>query len=526
MRLLVDALEHWAKALPRRTAYLFLKDGEQEAERIDFADLSARTHAVAAALQSRFAPGDRALLVYRPGIEFMVGFLGALRAGLVAVPVPAPEPLRPVTRERLLAIIADAQPAVALTDLASRDELQLPHIVTAELPAGRAGGFSATGDTLALLQYTSGSTTSPRGVMISHGNLWHNSAAIAALEPHTPDSVVVSWLPHFHDMGLIGGLLPTVHSGALGVLFAPSAFLRRPLRWLEAITRYRATSTPIPNAALELCLRRRRAVRGELELSSLAVLCNGSEPIRAETLARFNEAFGPFGLSPSAHLPVYGLAEATLLASGGPGRSEPRLLQLDGGVRVGCGRPLGDLSIVDPERNALPEDRVGEIWLRGPSVAQGYWRRERETEELFGARLADGSGPFLRTGDRGFLHQGELFIAGRIKNLIIVAGRNLHAEDVEHTIESNFPSVRRGGVAAFAVEEGGEEKLVVAVEWERSGGDPLEAIRAIADRIRQAHEAPVHAVRLLAPGALPRTSSGKLQRHECAAAFLAGEWNA
>lgn len=550
MRLLTDALEHWAATLPDRTAFVFLKDGEIESERIDFASLARRARSVAAALGDACRPGDRALLAYGPGIEFVVAFLGAAMAGVIGVPVPAPEALRPTSRERLAAIANDARPAIVLTERALAEAVAagVPArwMATDQLPPDRPRNSPAiTGETLALLQYTSGSTTAPRGVMISHANLAHNSAAIAALADHHPDSVIVSWLPHFHDMGLIGGILQTLQSGALGVLFAPSAFLRRPLRWLEAVTRFRATSSPAPNTALELCLRRRRALRQPLELGSLKVLCNGAEPVRAETLRRFNEAFEPSGFRNSSHMPVYGLAEATLLASGGPARVAPRLLGVsraalaegrvvpgdrpdDVDVRVGCGRPLADqeLVLVDPA-SGVPsgEHRVGEIWLRGPSVAQGYWQRPDDTEACFEARLADGRGGFLRTGDRGFLHEGELYIAGRMKNLIIVAGRNLHAEDVENTVENSHASVRLGGVAAFAIEHDNEEKLVVVAEVERnSGQDRLELTRTIADAIRREHQAPVHAVRLVAPGSLARTSSGKLQRGECRAAFLAGEW--
>ncbi|HET9930866.1 MAG TPA: AMP-binding protein, partial [Polyangiaceae bacterium] len=413
-------------------------------------------------------------------------------------------------------------------------------------------------DDVALLQYTSGSTAEPRGVMVSHRNALHNSAAIHRLAQHDERSVYVCWLPSYHDMGLIGGILQPIYGGLLGVLMSPASFLQSPVRWLRALSRFGGTTTPFPNFALDHCVRRISAAeRDEVDLSALRVACNGAEPVRWETLQRFARTFSPRGFHPEAHYPAYGLAEATLLVSGRSPSDSLQALRVDraalaagrveGGevltlngtdeastgaakwaALVSCGRSLPDqeLLIVEPEaRCPVGPDCVGEIWVRGPSIAQGYFRRPAETAETFGARLADGSGPFLRTGDLGFLRDGELYVTGRRKDLIILRGRNMYPQDIERTAERCHRQLRPGGVAAFAIEGEGEERLALAAEVDaRSGPPDWDGIWvALQEAVAREHDVALSVATLLSSGTLPKTSSGKVQRRACREALVRGE---
>ncbi|HYL05471.1 MAG TPA: fatty acyl-AMP ligase [Thermoanaerobaculia bacterium] len=571
-----------AESFGEQPLYTFLPDppGEDEGH-LSFAGLDLRARAIGAALQRLGAGGQRALLLYPPGLEFVAAFFGCLYAGVVAVPAYPPRSAR--TLPRLLEIARDARPAVALTTTELKAAIgglatQVPDLsalrlmATNEVPLEQAGDWSdpgATGSTMAFLQYTSGSTAAPKGVMVTHGNLLHNEEMIRQAFGQTADSVIVGWLPLYHDMGLIGNVMQPLYLGARCVLMSPIAFLQSPKRWLAAISLYRATTSGGPNFAYDLCVRKISAAdRASLDLSSWDTAFNGAEPVRAETMARFAEAFGGSGFQARAFFPCYGLAEATLFVSGGAGagalRGEPRVAAFDRGlleageacppkaagdpasrVLVSCGRAwLGqDLAIVDPETLTRCDDRkVGEIWVRGLSVAQGYWHRPVETAETFAGRLAEpaagpeGAGdgeqeaaPFLRTGDLGFLDGGELFVTGRLKDLIIIRGRNLYPQDVELTVERSHPGLRPGCGAAFSVEIGDEERLVVVHEHERTADDaPLDpgSVEAIADAVRQAvaeqHAAQVQQVVLLRAGTIPKTSSGKIQRRACRAALLAG----
>jgi acyl-CoA synthetase (AMP-forming)/AMP-acid ligase II len=586
-----------AESLGEQPLYSFLPDrpGEDE-NHLSFAGLDLRARAIGAALQRLGAGGQRALLLYPPGLEFVAAFFGCLYAGVVAVPAYPPRSAR--TLPRLLEIARDARPAVALTTTELKAAIgglatQVPDLsalrlmATNEVPLEQADAWKdpgASGATMAFLQYTSGSTAAPKGVMVTHGNLLHNEEMIRQAFGQTADSVIVGWLPLYHDMGLIGNVMQPLYLGARCVLMSPIAFLQSPKRWLAAISRYRATTSGGPNFAYDLCVRKVSAAdRASLDLSSWDTAFNGAEPVRAETMARFAETFGGCGFQARAFFPCYGLAEATLFVSGGAGagavRGAPRVAAFDRGlleageakppkaatevdspgevdsakedpasrVMVSCGRAwLGqDLVIVDPETLTRCDDRkIGEIWVRGPSVAQGYWHRPVETAETFDGRLAEagagpsGSGegegepdtaPFLRTGDLGFLDGGELFVTGRLKDLIIIRGRNLYPQDIELSVERAHPALRPGCGAAFSVEIGEEERLVVVHEHERTADDaPLDpgTVEAIADAIRQAvaeqHEAQVQQVVLLRAGTIPKTSSGKIQRRACRAALLAG----
>jgi acyl-CoA synthetase (AMP-forming)/AMP-acid ligase II len=453
---LIELLQRRADEQPERHAFSFLADGEGEAEaRLSYGELDRRARALGARLRALGLAGERALLLYPPGLEFIAAFFGCLYAGAVAVPAYPPRANRPMTRLRSIA--ADARPRAVLTTAgqwpdadkwsAGVPELQGLARLATDAPADdwdrRWRDPGAGGQTLAFLQYTSGSTATPKGVMITHGNLLANSATIRACFASTAESRGVFWLPLFHDMGLIGGVLQTLYCGGSSTLLSPVAFLQRPLRWLQAISRTGATISGGPNFAYDLCVRKvTPEQRATLDLSRWHVAFNGAEPIRAETLERFAEAFAPCGFRREAFLPCYGLAEATLLVSGGPPGAPPALVaaraadlgrdrvvpadahDAEARVLAGSGRVPAELevAIVDPATGLrLPADRVGEIWVKGPSVAQGYWDRPEATAQTFRAALADaGAGPFLRTGDLGFLRDDALFVTGRLKDLIII----------------------------------------------------------------------------------------------------------
>jgi amino acid adenylation domain-containing protein len=571
---LVEVLCQRTLESPSQVAYRFLSDGEEEESSLTYAELDRRARALGAFLQENGAAGERALLLYPPGLEFVTAFLGCLYGGVVAVPAYPPRSNRP--DPRLQAIAEDSRPLLALTTAALRDRAPafaahnpslagVRWVATAEIDPKLAESWRPAGDlgpeTLAFLQYTSGSTATPKGVMVRHGNLMHNEATIQAAFGQSSSSVTVGWLPLYHDMGLIGNVLQPLYSGATCVLMSPVAFLQQPARWLRAIHRYRATTSGGPSFAYELCARRVSAEeRLKLDLSSWEVAYNGAEPVRAETLERFAETFAPCGFRREAFYPCYGLAEATLFVSGGDRGAGASLREIDAAALeqsqvkpaqpgspsrwlVGCGHTSEDQRVViadianiaDAGRGtACPEGTVGEVWIAGPSVAAGYWRRPEETAQTFGARLAgDPETPWLRTGDLGFLLEGELFLTGRVKDLIILRGRNLYPQDVELTVERSHPAMRPGCGAAFSVEAGGDERLVIVQEVERDAErrwsrDPQGAggLQAAVEAVRRAvateHEAAVHAVALVRTATVPKTSSGKIRRRSCREDFLAG----
>jgi acyl transferase domain-containing protein/acyl-CoA synthetase (AMP-forming)/AMP-acid ligase II/acyl carrier protein len=566
---LVELLRHRAAETPERLAYTFLGDDGEERSRVTDGELDLQARAIAAGLQERCEPGDRVVLLYPPGLEFTAAFFGCLYAGVIAVPAYPPDPSRiQRTLPRLLAVIKDAQPtlvlslswiqSVAAPLLAESPELQrLGWLASDEIPADGAGSWRAPRvdpSTLAFLQYTSGSTSTPKGVMVSHGNLVHNEELIRNCFEHSEESTVVGWLPLYHDMGLIGNMLQPLWVRSRCILFSPIDFLRNPVLWVQTISRYHAKTSGGPSFAYELCARKATAEQRQgLDLSSWTLAYNGAEPIRAETLDRFVEVFGPCGFRREAFYPCYGLAEGTLIASGGSKKDPPIVKSVDGAelgrhrvvdaardsaqarLLVGCGRSLGDesIAIVDPETGAeAGPGRTGEIWVSGGSVAQGYWGRPEETERTFRARLPSGNGPFLRTGDLGFLEDGELFVTGRLKDLIIIRGRNHYPQDLEWSVERSHPAIRPGCGAAFSIEEGGEERLVLVAEVDRRLSDPSQAAARdeIAARIVQAvaeeHEIRPHAVLLLPAGSIPKTSSGKIQRYACRSGYLAGSLEA
>ncbi len=543
---LAGALRARAAEQPNRTAFTFLADGEAEAERLTYGGLDRAAAAIAAALRETVPPGARALLLYPPGLDFIAAFFGCLYAGVVAVPAYPPRP-HDRSHSRLRAIARDAEPRAALTTAAILSGVEAPRgllAIASELATVRwmATDILETGpaaqpvdepdpETLAFLQYTSGSTADPKGVMVTHANLLHNERMIGEAFGMDEDSVVVGWLPLYHDMGLIGSVLQPLYAGARCVLMSPVSFLQRPLRWLEAISRYRATTSGGPNFAYELCLRKAspEALAG-LDLTSWRVAFNGAEPVRPSTLERFAETFAPCGFRAKAFYPCYGLAEATLFVAGGARGRRPRTAVFEPPRQVvSCGHAwMGQrLAIADPETGMeLLQGAVGEIWISGPSVARGYWRNAEATARDFNAFLltpdGPGQGPFLRTGDLGFLADGELFITGRLKDLVILRGRNHYPQDLELTAEASHPDLRPGNGAAFSVEVAGEERLVIVHEVERRRRDGFEEVaEAMRRAVAAEHEVQVHEVVLIRTGSLPKTSSGKVQRRLCRKLYLA-----
>ncbi len=553
---IVDLLRRRAVEGGSDAGYTFLADGEATATHLTFAAMDERARAIGALLQRAASPGDRALLLFPPGIEFISAFFGCLYAGVIAVPAYPPRAAK--TQERLRSIAQDCQPRVVLTTAALRTKAErlaehVPELraavwqTTDDLPAGLAGEWlppALSPESLAFLQYTSGSTATPKGVMVSHGNLLHNEEIIRQAFRQSADSVIVGWLPLYHDMGLIGNVLQPLYVGARCILMSPLAFLQRPLRWLEAISRYRGTTSGGPNFAYDLCVRKiGEEERQGLDLGRWQVAFNGAEPIRADTLDRFAAAFEPHGFDRRAFFPCYGLAEATLFVTGGPGGRAPRVERFAGAALeqgrvvpgdgassrtlVACGRiwEMHELRIVDAEAGQpCPPGQVGEIWVQGPSVARGYWNLAEDTERSFHAAAADGSGPWLRTGDLGFLLGDDLFVTGRAKDLIILRGRNLYPQDLELSAERSHPALRPGCGAAFSVDVADEERLIVVHELERgaeaAAGDAAAAIRGA---LAEDHEVQTYEVLLLRHDSIPKTSSGKIQRHACRQRYLAGE---
>lgn len=572
---LVQALECRAEAYPTNVAYTFLADGESDEQQLTYAALQGRVRAVAAHLQTQGLAGQRALLVYQPGLDYIIGLLGCLYAGVTAVPAYPPDPFRlERTLPRFQAITQDARPAAALATsliltlagdlLDAHAEFQgVQRIATDVLPETLAEDWRAPkidGETLAFLQYTSGSTAEPKGVMLTHGNLMHNLGLIHDAFELRPTSQGVLWLPPYHDMGLIGGILQPLYAGLLVVLMSPLDFLQRPFRWLAAVSKYRATHSGGPNFAYDLCVRKvTPQQRTELDLSQWQVAFTGAEPVRADTIDRFCAAFAECGFRREAFYPCYGLAEATLIVSGGKIADPPRCQAVDAGaletgrvllraadadgtagatLLMSCGGTLDaqEIAIVDPETCVrCAADQVGEIWVAGDSVAAGYWGRAPATAETFRARLPGSASTFLRTGDLGFMLDGELYVTGRIKDLIIIDGRNHYPQDIEASVERCHAAIRPGCVAAFPITVDGEERLVVTAEVARdyrpAAADPnavpgvfdsASLITVIRRTIAQKHDLRVHAVVLLKAGSALKTSSGKIQRRASRAAFLAG----
>ena len=553
---LLERLRYWADAMPDRTAYRYL-DGEEVANSLTYAELDTKAKAIAANLVAQGYAGKSALMLFGPGLEFVTAFFGCHYAGVI--PIPAYPPRRNRNMGRISAISVNSNASVVLTtsNIVKRFEgsldkepglQKIPWIATEVISDEYSADWIKPiirPDDLGLIQYTSGSTGTPKGVMLTHQNLLANCRLIArAFQIKPVEAKCCSWLPLYHDMGLVGGILNPLYSGIEETLMSPIGFLTRPIRWLRAISKYRATASGGPNFAFALCTMKIKPEDCEgLDLSCWDVAFNGAEPVRDDVMRKFSEKFEPYGFRHSAFYPCYGMAETTLIVTGGDKDVEPVVRLFDknelGEHRVvhstpedKNARPLvgsgavieeEEVLIVHPEtRRPLPDDQIGEIWINSPSCGAGYWRREKETKETFHARLNPDNGKnYVRSGDLGFMDKGELFVAGRLKDMIIVRGVNRYPQDIEATVEQCHPLTRSGGAAAFALTRWDREHLVVVCEIERGqDGTEIDAvIEAIRASVADEHELPPDAVVLVRAYSVPKTSSGKVQRHACKKQF-------
>jgi acyl-CoA synthetase (AMP-forming)/AMP-acid ligase II len=554
---LFDILAQRAATKPDERAYIFLSDHGAEEASLTYAELLARAKTLAARLTAAAPPGERALLVFPSGLEFVVALFACFLARLIAVPIMVPR--RQSARDSSVSIVANCAPKLALTSAAlmARQDLtaRFPGLtwMTADGDVGDAGpiGAAPQAEDIAFLQYTSGSTSDPKGVVITHRNLMVNEEMMRVSLRNSAQSTCVNWIPHFHDMGLVFGVLHPLYLGSTSVLLSANAFMQRPHLWLRAISDYRAEAVAGPNFGYDLCVARYRPELMEgIDLSNWKVACCGAEPIRVETLRRFAETFAPHGFDGRAIYPCYGMAETTLQATGrtrGEGYGTRKLSRsalqanrieaprdhADMSEIVGCGRTVLDerVEIVHPDTRArLGADQIGEIWVSGDTVASAYWRNSEATEASLRARLPGDDGAWLRTGDLGFLDEsGELFVTGRIKEMIIVRGMNHYPQDIERSVQAAHPSLRQNGGAAFAVaDEHGEEQLVVVQEVERTERnrvDPKEITGLIREAVTNDHEIYARHIVLIRPGTLPKTTSGKIQRGAARTLWLEGRLN-
>jgi len=546
----VGLLRSRERAQANERAYVFLTEPGVEEASMTYAELCRRAQSLAYDLYQRCRPGDRALLVFAPGLDFLVAFFGCLVAGVIGVPMMVPR--RQIGRDSSAAIVMDCAPRLALTnaatldsraDLADRfkswplDWLQVDGIFGSHGQSSRLA--TPKPEDIAFLQYTSGSTSEPKGVAVTHGNMIANSEMIRASHGNTARSTYVSWVPHYHDMGLMLNLLQSFYVGALGVLMNPVSFMKRPLTWLRTISDYRAEVAGGPNFAFDLCVDRfTLGTLANVNLSCWKVALNGAEPVMARTMERFSSTFLPCGFDPRAFFPAYGLAEATVLVSAGKRGAGPISRSVsrsslqqgvanpvdrggDSRVLVGCGKSLpGEgIAIVEPStRRRLAANRIGEVWIRGPNVANGYWGKEDESEHIFRAQIfAEEGRCWLRSGDLGFLDDdGELFVSGRIKDTIVIRGINHYPQDIEITVQDSHGALRRHHGAAFAaLDDKNVEGLVIVQEVDRAGRhrvsiDELEGI--IREAVVLEHGINPRSVVLVLPGQIPMTTSGKVQR--------------
>ncbi|MBR8829018.1 MAG: fatty acyl-AMP ligase [Gomphosphaeria aponina SAG 52.96 = DSM 107014] len=574
-RSIVEVLRKRSLVAPKQVGYSFLENGETIGKSITYEELDGQARAIAAQLQAINATGKRALVVYpyNAGLEFIAAFFGCLYAGVVAVTDNPPRHSKALSQ--LEGRVVSSGATVGLTTkkllntiknnlLVQNPEVapelnKIAWIATDEVCESEAAEWKemqVKEDHLALLQYTSGSTGTPKGIMITHGNILHNNNLIYQCFGHSPESRGLIWLPLFHDMGLIGGVMQPLYGGFPVTLMSPIDLIQQPVRWLTAISRYQATTSGGANFAYDLlCYKITPEDLEGLDLSSWEVAFTGAEPVLAETIERFTRIFAPVGFRRETFYPCYGMAETTLFITGGEKTAalvvkyvektaleENRVVEVNpeeegASSIVGCGRSwLGDkIVIVNPDTlTQCLENQVGEIWVAGAGVGKGYWQQPEETQKTFNAYLAaSGDGPFLRTGDLGFLLDGELFITGRIKDLMILWGRNHYPQQIEVTVEKSHRALRPNSGAAFVIEVEKQEQLVIVQEVKRSYLRSLavgEVVGAIRRAVVEQHLVEVFAVVLIKTGSISKTSSGKIQRSLCREKFLnggleiVGEW--
>ena len=589
---LVDMLVSKADTHKDKIGFTYLLDGDAEEATLTFAELDHQARLIGTELQRLGVKGERVLLLYAPGLDYISAFFGCLYAGAIAVPTYPPDVTRlERSMPRFLSIVSSSEPKIALTtkpiltmaqfllaqnpilyDITwvATDRIAANGVKDSEIHGSGWEKPDISSDTIAFLQFTSGSTAEPKGVMLTHGNLLSNLNVICdAFEVNDLDDQAMFWLPFYHDMGLIGGVIAPIYCGAKNVLISPLDFSQKPMRWLRAISKYKSTISGGPNFAFDLCVRKaRQRDLDTIDLSSWKVAFNGAEPVRAGTMERFSKKFEGCGFDRRAFFPCYGLAESTLFVSGIFRNEEPLVQkflidELSEGIvesideeetcstsnenirtLVGCGYPRTEhtVEIIDPdtlercENNQSGNSRIGEIWVSGPSIATGYWKKPQETEYTFNAHINDDAErSYLRTGDLGFISNGQLFVAGRLKDLIILDGLNHYPQDIEFSIESSHPAIRPGCSAAFSIEVNNREKLIVATEIAKpvklkalceQGGvelDPKSIRLDIRSAIAKNHDLRVYDIVLLKPGTIPKTSSGKIRRHKCKDRYLASE---
>lgn len=548
----MELLRLHAERIPDKIAVTLLANGETESGHLTYRELDQRARAIAGHLQSAGLGGKCVLLLHPSGLEFVTAFFGCLYAGVIAVPVFPPRFNR--NMQRLDHIFADTSPGLVLTTtgMMSRREAapamaEVPWVATeliADVAADSWVPPTLDRSTVAFLQYTSGSTSAPKGVMVTHDNLLANHAMMQAAYDQDENSTIVCWMPLFHDMGLITALLQAVYLGSRVVIMPPEAFIMKPARWLQAMSRYRAHSTGAPNFAYDLCVRKISPEQCQgLDLSAWRLAMNAAEPVSAGTLQQFTAKFAPYGFRPETFNPGYGLAEATAFVTSGACTATPVLdptppsTHAEGSTprpKVACGPPWegGRVLIVDPESlEPCPPGVIGEIWLAGPHVAAGYWNQREATARTFHAYTAGGTdGPCLRTGDLGYLYQGELCVSGRLKDIVIICGQNHDPADIELTVESGHPRIRPHATAAFGITDGDTERLVVLAELgrpargESADSDAVtlhaEILKNARRDVSEQHGISLHELVLLPPSSLPKTTSGKIQRHAARQLYL------